>query len=226
MLTRDDRTVGDCLAVLDEIAPLGLRHVGFKDVGVDRETLRVLARRIRELGATSYLEVVSLAPDAAVDSARAAVELEVDQLLGGTQVEATLQVLAGTGIGYLPFPGSPDGHPTRLGGSPAEVAADCARFLERGCAGADLLAFRAFQAEPLALVQAARAALGAARLVVAGSIDTPQKVAALAERGVDAFTVGSAVFERAWAPSEPTLLAQLRAVLAACEACPTPARTE
>lgn len=35
MLTRHDRTVPDCLAVLDEIAPLGLRHIGFKDIGAD-----------------------------------------------------------------------------------------------------------------------------------------------------------------------------------------------
>ena len=35
MLTRDDRTVLDALDVLDEIRPLELRHIGFKDVGLE-----------------------------------------------------------------------------------------------------------------------------------------------------------------------------------------------
>jgi hypothetical protein len=35
MLTRGDKTIEDCLDVMDEISPLGLTHVGFKDVGVE-----------------------------------------------------------------------------------------------------------------------------------------------------------------------------------------------
>ena len=43
MLTRDDRTVPDCLDLLDEVADLGLRHIGFKDIGVSPETVIVSA---------------------------------------------------------------------------------------------------------------------------------------------------------------------------------------
>lgn len=226
MLTRDDRTVGDCLAVLEAVAPLGLRHLGFKDLGVEPSTQRALVRRIRELGATSYLEVVSLEPEAALAAARAAVELGVDRLLGGTQAEATLELLSGTPIAYFPFPGRPEGHPTRLGGEPALVAAQCRELVARGCAGVDLLAYRAFEAEPLELVRAARAGLGEARLIVAGSIDSPAKVHALARAGADAFTVGSAVFEGRWAPGSPGLESQLRAVLEACRSAPPRERLE
>ena len=38
MLTRGDKTIEDCLEVFSEIAPLGLKHVGFKDVGVPPDT--------------------------------------------------------------------------------------------------------------------------------------------------------------------------------------------
>ena len=44
MLTRADQTVEDCLEVFDRIKDEGLRHVGFKDVGADRETLKELNR--------------------------------------------------------------------------------------------------------------------------------------------------------------------------------------
>src|SRR6185369_6439572 len=87
MLTRQDRTVADCLAVLDLILPLKLRHIGFKDIGVEKRTLTVLAERIRKAGAISYMEVVSTSPADTLNSARVAVELGIDRLLGGTDVE-------------------------------------------------------------------------------------------------------------------------------------------
>ncbi len=213
MLTQQDRTVGDCLAVLEEVAPLGLRHIGFKDIGVDFLTLRALQGRIRALGAVSYLEVVATSPAAALESARMAAELGVDFLLGGTQVAAVLDILAGTSVKYLPFPGLPSGHPTRLGGDAARIEHDCREFVAAGCAGADLLAYRATEADPLDLVRAARAGLGTKKLICAGDVDRPARIAALREAGCDAFTAGSAVFARRFAPGVPALTGQLQAIL-------------
>lgn len=51
MLTRDDRTVEDCLEVLDAIDGLGLRHLGFKGAGVETRTLAALDERIKRAGA-------------------------------------------------------------------------------------------------------------------------------------------------------------------------------
>ncbi|MER7519805.1 HisA/HisF-related TIM barrel protein [Streptomyces sp. NPDC126499] len=214
MLTRDDRTVTDCLRVLDSVRELGITHIGFKDVGVDTATLHRLHEQIRELGATSHLEVVSTGRAQALDSVRTAVDLGVDWLLGGTWIEETLALLDGTGVRYLPFAGEPTGHPTRLAGSPARIAEDCRRAEAAGCAGVDLLAHRATEADPLDLVRAARAAT-TGRLVVAGSLSTPAQIQALAEAGADAFTVGSAAFAGALRPDAGTLAAQLTAVLEA-----------
>jgi hypothetical protein len=215
MLTQQDRTVGDCLAVLEEVAPLGLRHIGFKDIGVDFSCLQALHGRIKTLGGLSYLEVVSTSPAAALDSARMAVALGVDFLLGGTQVAAILEILAGTGVAYCPFPGFPSGHPTRLGGDAAKIEQDCRQFVAAGCAGADLLAYRATEAEPMDLVRAARAGLGRRRrLICAGDVDSPARIVALRAAGCDAFTAGSAVFGRKFAPGVATLTGQLQAILA------------
>lgn len=62
MLTHQDRTVEDPLRILDEVASLGLRHIGFKDVGASPRLLAQLTERIREAGAISYMEVVSTDP--------------------------------------------------------------------------------------------------------------------------------------------------------------------
>ena len=64
MLTKDDLTVANCLEVIEEVIPLGVRHLGFKDVGVPLEVQRALLGRIRDAGATSYFEVVSETPEA------------------------------------------------------------------------------------------------------------------------------------------------------------------
>jgi hypothetical protein len=212
MLTQADRTVANCLAVLDEIAPRGLRHIGFKDVGVAPAVLRTLHARIKALGAVSYLEVVTTSRDEALASARLAVELRVDRLLGGTLVAETLGILAGSGAEYFPFPGRPFGHPTRLGGDAAMIEAHTAAFMAMGCSGVDLLAYRATEAEPLALVRAAKRGVRDGRLICAGGVDGPARIAALREAGCDAFTVGSAVFEGVFAPGEG-VAAQLDVVM-------------
>ncbi len=214
MFTRDDQTVEDCLEILDFVRDSGIKHLGFKDVGVGRDTLLALNERIKARDGVSYMEVVSTTNEACLASARAAVEIGVDRLLGGTEAEAMLGVLECSGIAYFPFAGKPMGHPTQLGGTPEQVAADCRRFEKLGCAGVDLLAYRATGAAPLDLVRAARGALSG-ELIVAGSIDTPERVRALAAAGVDAFTIGTAAFDGSFSPRAGGLRVQIADILAA-----------
>jgi hypothetical protein len=218
MLTRQDQTVVDALEVFAEIRGLGIGHVGFKDVGADRKTLHALNRAIKDAGATSYMEVVSTTPEAAVRSAGIAAEIGIDRLLGGANALEILAALRGKPIAYYPFPGTPIGHPTKLAGSPGMVAEDCRRFLEMGCAGVDLLAYRATEADPIDLVKAAREGLGkAGHLICAGSIDSPARVQALREAGCDAFTIGSAAFDGSFSPRKGRLTGQLQDILAALQ---------
>jgi hypothetical protein len=215
MLTRSDRTVRDGLDVLEDIRTLGLRHIGFKDVGIEPAALAELHRAIKQTGATSYLEVVSTTPESCLQSARVARELGVDYLLGGTQVDEILGIIAGTATKYLPFPGRPFGHPTQLGGSAAQIEADCRAYAEKGAAGVDLLAYRATEADPIELVRAARRGT-AGHLLVAGAVKTADQIRALAQAGADSFTVGSAVLDGSFAPNAGSLRSQIKAVLDAC----------
>ena len=128
--------------------------------------------------------------------------LGVDRILGGTDL-VTARRLLGDLSRYFPFPGRPVGHPTRLEGDAALVAEHCAHAMAQGCAGVDLLAYRATQAEPLDLVRAARAALAGGTLIVAGSVNSRARIHALAQAGADAFTVGSSVFDGSFSPQTP-----------------------
>ena len=87
----------------------------------------------------------------------------------------------------------------------------------KGCAGVDILAYRATDAEPLDLVAACRRGLlkfGA--VVVAGSVNSPERVAAVSAAGADAFTIGTAAIDGSYAPGAGPLVAQLGAVLSDC----------
>jgi len=217
MLTRNDATAPNARELVAAARPLGLKIIGFKDVGADPDTLRRLTQAIREAGASPCMEIVATSREAELEAVALGRDLGVDTLLGGVHVDAALALLAGSGIDYLPFCGFPRGHPTVLDGAPAAVEAQCRAFLAKGCAGTDLLAYRATQAPPLELIAAAREGLGAgARLVVAGSIHGRERIRAIRAAGADAFTIGTAVLDGSYAPGAGPLAAQLGAVLADC----------
>ncbi len=219
MLTAADRTVPDCLELMPQIGRLGLPRIGFKDIGCPPDTLAALTAEIKATGAEAWLEMVDLDADATVATARFARDIGVDVLCGGTAVSRILGALQGSNIRYLPFVGTPEGHPTALRGDPTQITEQAKAAELAGAAGVDLLAFRAVDADPLTLIAATRAALSG-ELVVAGSVDTPERMADIAAAGADSFTIGSAVFERRFAPGSD-IPDQLRAVMAVCASLPT-----
>ena len=216
MLTHHDKTVANCLDVFDQIKGIGLTHVGFKDVGVDLATLKSLAGRIKESGAMAYVEVVSTTPDSIRTSIKSAAALGVDRVLGGQELTFALESLRPSGAAYYPFPGIPKGHPTKLYGNTGKVENDCSDAVAAGCPGVDLLAYRAQEAHPLDLIRAARRGLGTSGyLIVAGSIDSTDRIKAVADAGADAFTIGSAIFEESFKPGIKGVRAQCEAVMTA-----------
>src|ERR1700685_1409293 len=121
MLTRDDATVANALALVEIVRPLGLRHIGFKDVGADATMLQSLTAAIREAGASPWMEIVATTREAELRGVELGRNLGVDRLLGGVHVDDALKLLEGSATRYLPFAGVPIGHPTRLGGAAPDV---------------------------------------------------------------------------------------------------------
>ena len=180
------------------------------------ETPKALNWAIKNSGAISYMEVVSDSSEACIKSARSAVEIGVDRLLGGTVVEPTLKILAGTVIDYSPLPGCPEWYPTRLGGSPGDIERDCHRFAELGCAGVDLLAYCVTETDPMDLSRAVGRGMGS-HLAVAGSIDSPERICAVAEADADGFAMGTAALEGAFSPRKGALTSQPADSLETCD---------
>jgi hypothetical protein len=204
MLTHNDCTVDDAPEVLESLRGSGLRYVGFKDVGATPQRQQELADAAHRLGMEVMLEVVSTSREDELNSLRAARAAGVDWVLGGTNADAGVEVLAGSGIRYCPFPGVISGHPSALSGEIAEIA-DHAKQLTAldGVHGVDLLTYRHAVADPEQLTRA----------VVAGSVVTKEQIQLLARAGAWGFTIGGAIFERKL-PGGDTVAGQVRAVLA------------
>ena len=197
MLTKDDQTVADALSVYDEVRGAPLRYVGFKDIGQPASVLRELATHIRADGRTAVLEVVSIDRDSEVRSVRAGLEIGVDLLMGGTHPDDVLPLLRGSGLRYFPFPGRVIGHPSILTGSIEEIAQSAEDLTARpGVDGLDLLAYRHDGDVPDLIEKVVSAARGP--VVVAGSIDSAERIHTVSRSGAWGFTVGGAVFDRAF----------------------------
>ena len=211
MATRADRTVPQARALIEEALALGVANIGFKDIGLPRQALKELARAIHAGGARAYFEVVSLDHDSELASAAAAADFGVDWLLGGVRAGEVAQIARSAGIFYAPFPGTVVGHPSALVGSIEEIEAS-ARALGaiEGVAGLDLLAYRRSGDVPALM----RAVVGAvdAPVIVAGSINDVDRIAAVAASGAAGFTVGSAAIEGAFAAPADDFAAQIRAI--------------
>ena len=214
MLTRRDETVPRAAAVARRAVAAGVRHIGFKDVGARPRVLAALAAELRAAGAATYLEVVSLDEAEERRAAELALEIGVDALMGGTRPALVAPTLRGSGVRYFPFAGRIAGHPSRLLGDLAAIAAHAAEIgAIDGVDGLDLLAYRGEGDAPA--LMAAVCAATAKPVIVAGSIDRPERIAAVRRAGAFGFTVGTAAIEGAFAGARRGLAAQLAAIDAA-----------
>lgn len=213
MLTRNDRTVADAAVHVETALQAGIRHIGFKDIGLPFDELLDLAQLIRKGGASTYLEVVSLDRESEIRSVKSAVELGVDYLLGGTHVDDVLPLLEGTPIRYYPFPGRIVGHPSVLEGSREEIVASAITLASRqGVSGLDLLAYRSKGDVPALMEAVCRAV--SKPVIIAGSVDRPDQIDIIRKCGAAGFTIGTSALDGRFPAESRKLASQLRAISA------------
>ncbi len=199
MLTKDDVTVPDALDRVSELRDTGIQHIGFKDVGLPLPQMRSLTAAIRDIGCAVHLEVVSLDEASELDSARAALSLGVDFLLGGTSWEKVAPLARDAGIAYFPYVGEVRGHPATLNGTADSILADVDEVREH-VTGVNLLAFRHSTLDGLSLVNDLVRRVDPLPVVCAGSIASLGRAAEVTAAGVWGFTIGGAVIDRLVVP--------------------------
>ena len=219
MLTHHDRTIADARKVFEIVRGVGLRYIGFKDIGAEPEELADITRAARANGMEVMLEVVATAKKDELRSLRLAAEIGVDWVLGGTHADDGIKIVEGTALRYCPFPGDVRDHPSVLVGEIEEIAEQSRALTSKpGVYGLDLLAYRHVSADPLKLTRAVvEAASGP--VIAAGSVASVEQIQGLARAGAWGFTIGGAIFEGRL-PGGPDVATQVRNVLRAVRELP------
>ncbi len=199
MLTNNDKTVKEAYETFEACKDLPIDYWGFKDVGLEKSKMKELVGAMKAAGKTTFLEVVSYTEEACMEGAKTAVSMGFDHLMGTIYHKSVFDYLKQQPIKFLPFCGKVYGSPSVLEGTFDEIIADANGLLDEGVYGIDLLAFRHKQGEALA-----RAYCEAIRkpVVIAGSINSPERIDFVDEIKPWAFTMGTALFNKNFRPGE------------------------
>jgi hypothetical protein len=198
MLTHHDKTVKDARKLFVECKDLPVRHWGFKDIGLPHAEMVELVKLMREEGKITYLEVVSLSEQEGLDGAKLAVEAGFDILMGTVYYPSIKEYLQDKPIKYYPFPGKVHGHPSILDGTIIEIVHHARSLKSNGADGLDLLTYR-YTGNAAQLLQAVVSAVDIP-VVSAGSIASYGRIAEVWRAKAQAFTIGSAFFEKKFVP--------------------------
>ncbi|MRT91759.1 4-hydroxythreonine-4-phosphate dehydrogenase [Ancylomarina sp. 16SWW S1-10-2] len=213
MLTKDDQTVTDARAYIKEIASEGVKHMGFKDIGLPLNELKEITKDLRNEGVKVYLEVVSLDAESEKRSAKIAIDLNVDYLLGGTRPELIAPIVKDHKLKYYPFVGQIESHPSILKGTITEIANHAQQISAiDGVDGLDLLAYR-FTGKDVPLLIREVCKKSTKPVIVAGSIDSKERIEVVKTTGASGFTVGTAAFGMKFPSIKAGIAGQVQSIL-------------
>lgn len=200
MLTHNDVTVSNARGCFLDSADLPIQYWGFKDVGLPTAEMEQLVNDFKDAGKTPVLEVVNFDEQGLLDAASLAVDCGVEYFTGGVFSEAVLERVHAAGMKYFPFCGDVGGSPVELKGSADDIAKDASRLLECGADGIDLVAYRYSGGDPIELAKLVEHQLGGKNLIIAGSINSAERIRLMQEVGPFGYTMGGALFEGAFKP--------------------------
>lgn len=200
MLTHHDVTVPDARDHFRAAADLPVQYWGFKDVGLPAREMETLVGELRNAGKTPVLEVVRFDEDDLVDAASLAADCGVQYFTGGKFSLAVMERVQAVGMKYFPFCGDVSGSPIELTGTPQDVVDDARRLGGSGADGVDFVAFRYASGDPIRLAKQVVHELGGDKVIIAGSINSVDRVRLAHEIGPFGYTMGGALFEGAFKP--------------------------
>ena len=218
MLTHHDVTVANAIEVFEGIKNAGLECVGFKDIGLEEDELLKLIDLMKKEKMKTFMEVVSFSKEEHLKAANRASQLGVDYLIGGMPpyTKLMLEFLRKEGVKtkYFPYAGKIREHPCILDGTIEEIIQEAKEAEALGVDGINLLAYR-YVGDIQQLLTRFREAVSVP-VIIAGSIDSFERIDEVVSLKYWGFTIGGAVFEKKFVP-KGSIREQLISVLKALE---------
>lgn len=199
MLTHHDVTVKNAAEIFEECKDLPVKYWGFKNVGLPKDEMKALAKAMKDAGKTTFLEVVTYDEASCLDGAQTAIDCGFDCLMGTLYYDSVAKLLKDNNMDYMPFVGKVSGSPSILEGSNEEIIANAKELMAKGITGFDILAYRhVIDGEKLAREFCAAVD---AKICIAGSISSYERIDTMFDIGPWTFTMGSALFDKNFIPS-------------------------
>ncbi len=198
MLTYNDVTVKDAYDVFESCKDLPVQHWGFKNVGLPKDEMKRVVQAMKDVGKTTYLEVVTYDEDSCLDAAKTAVDCGFDCIMGTVYFDSIHEFLKQNNIKYSPFVGKVSGSPSILEGTNEEIIQNARDLMAKGIDAFDILAYRHI-IDGQKLAYAFCAAIDA-KVCIAGSISNFARVDIMFDIGPWGFTMGSALFDGKFVP--------------------------
>lgn len=199
MLTHHDVTVKNAAEIFEECKDLPIKFWGFKNVGLPKDEMKALAKAMKDAGKTTFLEVVTYDEASCLDGAQTAIDCGFDCLMGTLYYDSVAKLLKDNNMDYMPFVGKVSGSPSILEGSNEEIIANAKELMAKGITGFDILAYRhVIDGEKLAREFCAAVD---AKICIAGSISSYERIDTMFDIGPWTFTMGSALFDKNFIPN-------------------------
>lgn len=193
MLTYNDKTIKNAKEVFIQCIDAPAKFWGFKEEGITLGEMKALCKLMKDVGKTTFLEVVAYTEKECLDGAGMAVECGFDFLMGTMYFDSINNYVKDNGIKYMPFIGKIEDRPSILKGTIEDIIIEGNTLKEKGVYGIDLLGYR-FVGDAVELNKRAVAEIDLP-LCLAGSVSSYQRLDEVKDADPWTYTIGSAFFE-------------------------------
>lgn len=193
MLTNNDCTVQNAYKIFDESKNSKAKYWGFKEKSLPLDEMKKLYSYMKQCGKSTVLEVVAYTEKECIEGAKMAVECGCDMLIGTTFFDSVNDFCKQNNLKYMPFVGKITGRPSVLEGTIDGMLDEARKCLEKGVYGFDLLGYR-YTGDCVNLIDNFVSNINAP-VIIAGSVNSYNRLDELKNASPWAFTIGGAFFE-------------------------------
>jgi uncharacterized protein related to proFAR isomerase len=199
MLVKNDQTVANAVEVYDNARQSNCSDFGCKDIGISKEEIKKLISKMKSDNNTTYMEMMGDEEADFVNSSKLAVECGIDVVIGGKYYDSVKEILDKSNVSYYPFIGTLVGTPRVLSGSVQDIIDEANAIAEKHVSGVTIAVYR-YNGDKAELLKSMVEQISC-NIVVAGSVNTKERVQELANNGIYGITIGSSFFNKDFVPN-------------------------
>ena len=194
MLTLDDQTVMNARELFEGCCDSEAEYFGFKEEPLPPGEMKELFGMMKQCGKKTVLEVVAYDEKKCIEGAELAVMCGCDMLMGTMYYDSVAEICRKNGLKYLPFVGDVTGRPSILDGTEEGMIDEAKKLVAKGVDGFDLLGYR-FTGDASGLIERFVSETELP-VVIAGSVNSYERLDEIRKVSPWGFTIGSAFFEK------------------------------